>query len=274
MLCFPNAKINIGLNIIAKRTDGYHDIETIMYPVAITDILEFAELKSPGNAPSLNFSVTGLPVDGDMESNLCIKAYRLLEKEFSLPPLNIHLHKVIPAGAGLGGGSSDAAFMIKSLNSTFGLGLSSTRMKEYAGRLGSDCPFFIENTPVFAKEKGDLFQPVKMDMDGCFLALVCPAIYVNTRDAYSGVLPEKPEFSLCDLIQQPVREWKNFIVNDFEKNIFERFPEIKLLKEKLYKAGALYASMSGSGSSVYGIFERTPQVGSLFENCFYREVRM
>lgn len=252
MIVFPNAKINIGLHIVLKRPDGYHNLETVFYPVDLSDALEMAE------AAKVSISFSGLPVNGPDEENLVLKAYRLMQKDFDLPPVQFHLHKVIPVGAGLGGGSSDAAFTLKMLNDFFQLHLTAEQLKGYALKLGADCPFFIENTPSFAKGIGDQLKPFNLDLSEYRIVLLKPEVSVNTVQAYKNVVPAKPAFQLKNVTEIPVEDWKGFVVNDFEKTIFPRFPEIEKWKEKLYDLGALYASMSGSGSAVFGIFRHLP----------------
>jgi 4-diphosphocytidyl-2-C-methyl-D-erythritol kinase len=252
MICFPNAKINLGLNIVAKRPDGYHDIETVFYPIQLCDALEVVPAKSGQSA----FVQTGIPVDGKPENNLVVKALNLLKKEFDLPETDIYLRKHIPFGAGLGGGSADAAFMLKLLNDFAGLHLSTAQLEEYAAQIGADCPFFIRNKPVFAEGRGNVFSPATVSLKGYYLALVKPDISVSTKEAYSLVKPKRPDFPLKNIIQLPVNEWKEKLVNDFESSVFALYPEIAAIKQKLYDQGAVYASMSGSGSSVYGIFEK------------------
>lgn len=248
MIVFPNAKINIGLNVVSKRTDGYHNLETIFYPLNLSDALEIAESEKT----TLTFS--GIQIDGSVENNLIFKAYSLLKADFNLPPVNLHLHKVIPFGAGLGGGSSDAAFTLKLLNEHFKLGISTGKLENYASRIGADCPFFIQNKPVFATGIGNQFQAIELDLSAFEIVILKPNISVNTADAYKNIVPEIPKFSLTDLVNSPVNTWKDFIKNDFEKSVFEKYPEIGRLKEILYELGANYASMSGSGSAVFGIF--------------------
>lgn len=267
MICFPNAKINLGLNIVSKRPDGYHNIETVFYPIPVKDALEAVP------APALSFSQTGIAVDAPAEKNLVMKAYRLLETVASLPPLEIHLLKSIPFGAGLGGGSADAAFMLTLLNQIGRLGLSETELEDLAARIGADCPFFIRNRPVFATGTGNVFQPVDLSLTGYHLCLVKPDVSVSTPEAYARVTPAAPALSLKEIIRRPVSEWKETMVNDFEASVFPRFPEIRRLKEKLYESGALYASMSGSGSSVFGLFAQATCFNeqSLFPGCFVWE---
>jgi 4-diphosphocytidyl-2-C-methyl-D-erythritol kinase len=249
MVAFPNSKINIGLNITERRPDRYHNLETIFYPIAIRDALEVVE------SPDLTFTSSGLDIPGSLDSNLCMKAYDMLKKDFEVPHIHIHLHKQIPIGAGLGGGSSDAAFFIRLMNEKFELGLSLERMEEYCRQLGADCPFFIRNEPVFAYGIGDQFQDVQLDLGAFYLVLVKPPVHVSTGEAYRGVKPMRPQTSLADLIRLPVEEWKGVIKNDFEVSIFQNQPAVRGVKAALYEAGAVYASMSGSGSSVYGIFK-------------------
>ena len=257
MILFPNAKINIGLNITERRTDGYHNLETIFYPVKINDALEVIE------ADKLSFESSGLDIPGRMEDNLCVRGYHLLKKDRDLPPVKIHLHKHIPIGAGLGGGSADAAFFIRLMDEKFALGLSVDEMQDYARILGADCAFFIENKPVFAFEKGDEFESIKLDLANYSVVLVMPPVQVSTAEAYRGVKPVMPKDSLYELINLPITEWKKYIKNDFEESIFKNHAEIRGVKAALYQAGALYASMSGSGASVFGIFEQKPDLSFL-----------
>jgi len=254
MVCFPNAKINIGLNIVEKRPDGFHTVESILYPVGLCDILEVV---STDEAAGLaRFKSTGLAIPGGAENNLCVKAYELLSKEHVLPGVNIHLHKIIPIGAGLGGGSSDGAFFVKLLNDKFELGLSWGELHHYARQLGSDCSFFIGNRPAYAEGIGDQFEPTGVQLSGYHLVIVYPAIHISTAEAYSRVKPQKPERTLETVIDGLSPEnWKPVIKNDFEDSAFRVYPLLRDIKDKLYKLGAVYASMSGSGSSVYGLFK-------------------
>lgn len=249
MITFPSAKINIGLNITNKRLDGFHNIETILYPTLIKDALEVIE------ASEMSFESSGIAIPGSSSENLCWKAYDLLRKDFSLPPVSIHLHKKIPIGAGLGGGSADAAFFIKLINDKFSLGLSVVQMQNYCRLLGSDCAFFIENSPVFAFEKGSVFEPLDLDLSNYYLALVMPPVHVSTAEAYQGVQPKEAAISLKQLIKLPIEDWQGKITNNFEEHIFKNHPQIKKVKETLLEAGALFSLMSGSGASVYGIFK-------------------
>ncbi|HXH99976.1 MAG TPA: 4-(cytidine 5'-diphospho)-2-C-methyl-D-erythritol kinase [Sphingobacteriaceae bacterium] len=249
MVAFPNAKINIGLNITDRRPDGYHNLESIFYPVSVRDVVEVIE------APYLQFTASGLDIPGSLADNLCMKAFTLIAKDYDLSPVHIHLHKHIPIGAGLGGGSADAAFFIRLLSDKFNLGLTDEQMEGYSRTLGADCAFFIRNKPVFACGRGDEFKSVDLDLSNYFVVLVMPDVQISTSEAYRGVKPTKPQTSLSELIHLPVAEWKNQIKNDFEPTIFKNHPSIRGVKAGLYEAGALYASMSGSGSSVYGIFK-------------------
>ena len=260
MIIFPNAKINIGLNVINRRYDGYHNLETIFYPLKINDALEII------SSDQLSFESSGLEIPGRVEDNLCIKGYHLLKKDFDIPPVKIHLHKHIPIGAGLGGGSADAAFFIRLLNQHFNLGLADDRMMDYARQLGADCAFFIQNKPVFAFDRGDEFEPIKLDLSNYKIVLVMPPVHVSTGEAYAGVKPAPVNQSLMELIYKPINQWKNYIKNDFEASVFKNHPEIRGVKSALYEAGAIYASMSGSGACVFGIFNNTPNLRELEKN--------
>ncbi|MBC8005617.1 MAG: 4-(cytidine 5'-diphospho)-2-C-methyl-D-erythritol kinase [Verrucomicrobia bacterium] len=253
MIGFPNAKINIGLSITEKRTDGFHNLETVFFPVGWSDALEFV------SSEEVMFSSSGMVISGDAESNLVMKAYRLLQKDYSLPALKIHLHKEIPFGAGLGGGSSDGAFMLSMLNRHFALNLSQAVLESYAAMLGSDCAFFIRNSPVFASGRGEIMEPVQLSLNNWFILIVKPPVAVPTAKAFQWIVPAKPRNSLKILIQQPVAEWRDSIANQFESSVFQAYPEIGELKNQLYDLGATYASMSGSGSCVFGLFQELPQ---------------
>lgn len=251
MVIFPNCKINLGLHVTAKRTDGFHDIETVFFPVKLCDVLE--TVRSASNTTLLHLS--GISVDGNPEENICFKAYQLLKADFpSIPSLDIYLHKAIPLGAGLGGGSADGAFMLQLLNEQFQLGLSADQLTRYALQLGSDCPFFIINQPCYATGRGEIMQPAVLDLSAYKIIIVNPGIHVHTGAAFKELSPALPEKSIRDTVKQPVETWTGNLVNDFEKPVFARHPEIAAIKESLYKGGALYASMSGSGSTVYGLF--------------------
>nr|MBC7611985.1 4-(cytidine 5'-diphospho)-2-C-methyl-D-erythritol kinase [Pseudopedobacter sp.] len=249
MITFPNAKINIGLNITSRRSDGFHNLETILYPVQIKDALEVIE------AAEMGFETSGIEIPGHANENLCLQAYDLLRKDFDLPNIKIHLHKQIPIGAGLGGGSADAAFFIKLINEKFQLSLDVEAMQNYCRKLGTDCAFFIENKPLFGFEKGDVFEEIPLDLSMYHLAVVMPLVHVSTREAYRGVKPQQPQQSLKELIQLPLEEWQGRINNDFEEHILKNHPQIRGVKAALLEAGALFALMSGSGAAVYGIFK-------------------
>ncbi len=260
MVKFPNCKINLGLKILRKRKDGYHDLETIFYPLfPLCDALEMIPLpgSSPaGLEPAITFS--GLEISGSARDNLCTRAYRLLQKDFpDLPGISVHLHKAIPMGAGLGGGSADGAFMLQLLNQQFNLGLSTEQLTTYAAALGSDCPFFILNKPCLATGRGEQLSPLPLDLDNYYFLLINPGIHLSTSWAFSRVSPTVPQKSLEQIIRQPMDTWREALRNDFEDPIATAYPEIHNLKEKLYTAGAIYAAMTGSGSTVFGIF-RTP----------------
>ncbi len=258
MILFPNAKINIGLNIVSKRPDGYHNLESIFYPIAIKDALEIIE------ADTLQFSSSGIDIPGDENTNLCMKAYHLLKQDFkSLPPVRIHLHKHIPIGAGLGGGSADASFFIRMMNQKFDLEMDNDKMEQYASKIGSDCAFFIHNKPAYALEKGDKLIHLDLDFKKNFFVLVMPKVQVSTAEAYQGVRVSPSLRPLTELIKLPITEWKFHIKNDFEPSVFSKYPVIAQIKDLLYEAGALYSSMSGSGSSVYGIFNEPVKLPQL-----------
>lgn len=259
MIVFPNAKINIGLNIIQRRQDGYHNIETAMVPIKLSDVLEIIPSKHP------SFQTTGIPIPDDGQ-NLVLQAYELLKNDTKIPEVAIHLHKIIPMGAGLGGGSSDAAFALKALNELFELGLETQQLENYARKIGSDCAFFIKNEPVIAKGRGDELEPLSIhNIQGKYLILVCPNVHSNTAEAYSGVISCQPKKNLKKTLSGEVGKWKNEVFNQFETTIFKKHPELHRIKQSLYESGAVYASMSGSGSAVYGIFDNEPDTRSIEE---------
>lgn len=261
MITFPNAKINLGLNIVEKRSDGYHNLETIFYPVSIEDALEITPLHNA--EVKYNLHQAGLAIAGDAESNLVVKAYKMLDADFGLPAVDIQLLKNIPSGAGLGGGSADAAFMLKALNEEFGLQLSYETLEMYAARLGADCAFFVRNQPTYAVGIGNIFSPITLSLKGYQIVLVKPDVFVSTRDAFSQIKPRRPKKSLKDIVAQPIETWKDEMVNDFEESVFPQFPAIEEIKKELYKQGAIYASMSGSGSSVFGIFAASATIPTI-----------
>jgi 4-diphosphocytidyl-2-C-methyl-D-erythritol kinase len=261
MIVFPNCKINLGLQILNKREDGYHNLETVFYPVQLYDALEVVRSASQQPSSAISFQSTGLPIDIAAQNNLCIKAYELIKKDFlSLPPVQMRLHKTIPMGAGLGGGSSDAAFTLKLLNEKFKLGIAQKQLIKYALQLGSDCPFFIINKPCYATGRGEILEPVDLDLSAYQIAIINPGIHINTSWAFTQLnidgsgRPKRPDPK--HIIQQPISTWKDELKNDFEEPVFKEFPEIENIKQMFYKAGAVYASMTGSGSSVFGIFNK------------------
>lgn len=268
MISFPNAKINLGLHITSKRKDGYHEIETCMVPIPLCDALEMIIDKKP------NWNSSGLAIPGDPKDNLILKAEKLLKKDFQgLPNLNIHLHKNIPMGAGLGGGSSDAAFALKLMNNIFDLHLDDFFLEEYAAKLGSDCPFFIKNTSKIARGRGEILTPIDLSLKDSYLVLINPGVHIGTQEAYAGVTPAAPKVKLEEVLADRSR-WKTELVNDFEESVFKNHPELAELKEKMYSAGAYYAAMSGSGSSVFGLFEEKPNELKWNESNFIFEAHL
>ena len=259
MLAFPNAKINIGLNILNRREDGYHNIESVFYPVSLRDGLEVMTCEEG----ETEMHLSGIPVDGDTRKNLVYKAWELLHRDYGIGPASIYLHKQIPMGAGLGGGSADCAFAIQLLSQVFELNLSTEKMEEHALELGSDCPFFIQNIPQLVTGRGELMTPFVLKLSGWHLLLANPGIHVSTQVAYSQVVPCDPEVSLAEALQHPVAEWPGLVKNQFETSVFPQFPTIERLKETLYDRGAAYASMTGSGSTVFGLFQTLPELSGL-----------
>ena len=273
MITFPCAKINLGLNIVAKRDDGYHDLETVFYPVPLTDSLEvkLMDEQFPSEV-ACDLKVTGNAIAGDEQQNLVCKAYNLLARDFSMPRVHAHLYKRIPSQAGLGGGSSDAAFMIRLLDERFRLNIGNAEMERYAAQLGADCAFFITAEPSFATGKGEILAPVdtpQHNLSGYFLAIVKPPVAVSTTDAFKNIVPKKPAKCCRDIVRQPIATWKEELTNDFEQSVFAVYPELGDIKRTLYAQGALYAQMSGSGSSIFGLFKQRPdEVEKLFPDAF------
>ena len=253
MILFPNAKINIGLNILERRPDGYHNLSTVFYPVGWCDVLEIV----PSKSGATTLTVSGRAVDCPTEKNLVMKAYRMLSAVASIGPVDMYLHKVIPDGAGLGGGSADAAFALKGLNDMFGLGLTDARLAEIAVGIGADCPFFIYDRPMEAAGIGDILTSSAVSLEVYLIAIVKPEESVSTKEAYSGVHPGVPDIELRESVSGPVDDWRGKVVNDFERSIFPSHPAISDVKSKMYSLGAVYASMSGSGAAVYGIFRES-----------------
>ena len=262
MIVFPCAKLNLGLNVVSRRADGYHDLETVFYPIPLYDALEVCEMDADFPSPlDCDIKVTGIDIQSNDEDNLVTRAYRLLAADYELPRLHVHLHKGIPSQAGLGGGSSDAAYMITLLNAQYHLGMEAEKMEKYAAKLGADCAFFINSYPSYAHGIGDLLEPLDdntSQLKGLYLALVKPDIAVSTKEAYGNIHPCRPEICCHDVISQPIETWSGQLRNDFEEPIFKLYPEIGFIKQCLYDMGAVYAQMSGSGSSVFGIFKEEP----------------
>lgn len=263
----PCAKINLGLNVVSRRPDGYHNLETVFYPVPVFDSLTICE------AENTSLTIVGHDIEGDAEQNLVMRAYRMLEADFKLPPVAITLDKQIPMQAGMGGGSSDGAFTLTLLNAMFGLSLSDEQLCHYAARLGADCPFFVTAKPAYAEGIGDKLAPISLSLAGYYLAIVKPPVAVSTREAYAGITPRTPTKNCREIVKQPVGTWRNELLNDFEESIFSLYPEIAAIKQRLYDLGADYAIMSGSGSSVVGLFRQAPLLEG-FEGCFTRVVRL
>lgn len=267
MLTFANAKINLGLFLTEKRADGYHNLQTVFYPIRINDVVELVD------AEDTSMLIKGIDIPGDAVDNICMKAFETLQKDFNLPNQQIVLLKNIPVGAGLGGGSSDAAFLIKLVNQKFKLGLTAEQMEAYAKPLGADCAFFIKNEPTYAFAKGDEFEEVSVDLSKYYLVLVKPTVHVSTAEAYRNVNVKQPSSSLKDLIHLPLQDWQAQILNDFEPSVFAKYPQIDEIKTMLYQAGAKFALMSGSGSSVFAIFEKEVQLPELEkENLVFYDV--
>lgn len=267
MINFPIAKINLGLNVVSKRDDGYHNLETVFYPVPIKDALEVFPMED--GFPSdvrCDLKVTNIFIDGDEQKNLVVKAYNMIAQDYELPRVHVHLYKHIPTQAGMGGGSSNCAYMIRLLNEMFSLGMSDEKMIGYAARLGADCAFFIKAQPAYAEGIGEKLQPISIDLSGYKMLVVRPNIPVSTKEAFSLITPQVPKKNCLDIVRQPIETWKDELVNDFERSVFAIHPEIGRLKEMMYEQGAVYAAMSGSGSSVFGLFSDTPDEKS-FVGC-------
>jgi 4-diphosphocytidyl-2-C-methyl-D-erythritol kinase len=270
MLDFPNAKINIGLNVIQKREDGYHDIETLFYPIGLKDVLECVQAEDT-QEDELQFKVTGGGLDNDEMENLCVRSWNLVHQRYSLPKTRMHLHKLIPIGAGLGGGSSDAAFTIQILDKVFNLKISDKEKLALATEIGSDCAFFIYNKPALAMGRGEILKVVDTALESFYIVLVHPGVHISTADAYGGITPKPPKIKLEEALQKPITDWKKLIVNDFEESVFSKYPKIGKIKEELYNFGAVYASMTGSGSAVYGIFNKRVKLKNKFPSFYVYE---
>ena len=270
MITFPIAKINLGLNVVGRRPDGYHNLETVFYPVEIKDALELTVMdRQFPSAVDCDIKVTNLHVEGDEQRNLVVRAYQLLKQDFpQMPRLHAHLFKGIPTQAGMGGGSSDCAYTILALNQMFGLGLTEQRMVQYAARLGADCAFFILSRPAYAEGIGELLEPISLHLDSYYIGVVRPDIPVSTKEAFSLIAPVRPAKNCRDIVRQPVETWHEELKNDFERSVFALHPEIGAIKERLYQLGAVYAAMSGSGSAVFGLFRDKIEIGEHFPDMF------
>jgi 4-diphosphocytidyl-2-C-methyl-D-erythritol kinase len=260
MIAYPNAKINLGLHVVNKRPDGYHQIETVFYPIALSDILEIAEVHDKGKNQACHFEQTGIPIDLPAGENICVKAYELLSGRYPLPSVKMHLHKIIPVGSGLGGGSSDGTATLILLNSMFNLGIDPYGMASLALQLGSDCPYFVFNEPMLATGRGEVLTSLKISLEKYFLLIVHPGFPVSTRWAYEHVLPSMQRIPLSERIAEPVYNWKDRLINQFEEAVFHQYRDIKHLRDTLYQMDAVYASLSGSGSAVYGLFNNRPRI--------------
>ncbi len=264
MVTFPNCKINLGLNILQKRKDGYHDLETVFYPVALNDVLEV--VSSEGKTEFKNTGISG----GEPSNNLCLKAFYLLKKDYPhLPEIKMHLHKTIPVGAGLGGGSADAAFTLSLINQKYALNIPFDDLLVYASQLGSDCPFFLLNSPCFATGAGEKMEPIHLSLSSFKILLINPGIHISTKELFGKITPATPQQSIKEIIRQPIETWKNDLKNDFEPIVFSKYEEIKKLKEDLYKKNAVYAAMTGTGSTIYGIFKKNLQVDLIINKDFF-----
>ena len=279
MVTFPCAKINLGLNIVSERRDGYHDIETVFYPIPLTDTLEIKCMDEdfPSSIPC-DLKITGNSVDCDEESNLVVRAYNLLAQDYEMPRVHAHLYKRIPSQAGLGGGSSDGAFMIKLLDERFRLNIGIAEMERYAAKLGADCPFFITHEPSFATGIGEKLMPAdgpQGNLSKYYIAIVKPDVAVSTKTAYEAITPRKPEKCCRDIVCQPIETWKDELRNDFETSVFTKHPELKQIKDELYSLGAEYAQMSGSGSAIFGIFKQEPRdLENVFKSMFTYKAKL
>lgn len=269
MIVFPNAKINIGLNVVEKRSDGFHNIESVFYPVKVCDVLEVITNEN-GVKGDVRIFISGISIEGNSEDNLCVKAYELLVKDFNLPAIDIYLHKIIPTGAGMGGGSADATFLIRLLNDKYNLGLLHNSLVDYAGKIGSDCSFFIDNKPAFVEGKGEKLTTIELpQLAGYKIWIIKPDIHMSTHEAYALLKPSTPKKRIPDVIKnEPVEKWKENIVNDFEFAIVSKHPIVKEIKNFFYSTGAIYSSMTGSGSAVYGLFKELPKNNHPFKNVF------
>ncbi len=270
MIIFPIAKVNLGLNVVERRPDGYHNLQTVFYPVGIQDALEiFPMAEDFPSEVDCDIKVSNIPIEGDEQRNLVVRAYQLLKQDFpNLPRLHVHLYKGIPTQAGMGGGSSDASAMLRLLNTSFQLNLSDEKLINYASKLGADCAIFILNRPAYAEGIGEKLYPMDIDLSGWYMAVVRPDIPVPTKEAFARIKPHFPQKCCRDIVMQPVETWKEELVNDFEESVFALHPELAAIKEQLYQLGATYAAMSGSGSALFGLFRQPIDLRSSFEGMF------
>lgn len=269
MIDFPIAKINLGLNIVRRRADGYHDLETVFYPIPLKDALEVQTMDEGfPSATDCDIKVTNINIEGNEQDNLVVRAYNLIKERYDLPRIHTHLYKGIPTQAGMGGGSSDCAFMIKLLDRMFALGMGDNEMKDYATRLGADCPFFLMGVPAYAEGIGEKLEPIGLSLEGLTIGIVCPHIPISTKEAFSRIKPRQTVVKCREIVMQPIETWRSRLSNDFEEGVFALHPEIGLIKQKLYELGAVYASMSGSGSSVFGLFRNPVDLTGLFGDAF------
>lgn len=272
MISYPNAKINLGLNVVRKRDDGYHDIESVFYPVPWRDILEIVpERVGKGK---VTFTSSGINIPSDGKPNLCERVYQLMHDEFGLFSVKIHLHKIVPIGAGLGGGSADAAFVATMLNEMFELELSAEKLEDIVSRVGSDCPFFIRNKPAFVTGRGEILEPFDIDLSGLWLMLINPNIHIGTKEAYAGIRASQPKTSLKKLVLKGISEWKASVSNDFEASVFPQYPILPEINQQLYAMGAIYAAMTGSGSTLFGLFEKEPNRLEIDPNYSVKSIRL
>lgn len=265
MILFPPCKINLGLNVKRKREDGYHELESVMYQLPWCDILEIVK------SDVFSFSSSGLAIPGETDANLCIKAYQLLAEKYDLSPVKIHLHKILPMGAGLGGGSADGAYTLRILNDLFELQLTNDELRTFAAKLGSDCALFIEDPPQLAKGRGEILTPIELNLSGYYVQLINIGIHISTKMAFENLNFSNDELSFANLSVRNIHEWKDFLVNDFEASIFPHHPELEQLKKRLYDNGAIYASMTGSGSTMFGIYQEEPKAISWIKEASYLE---
>lgn len=260
MILFPPAKINLGLNVLHKREDGYHEIESCMIAIPFYDVLEIIP------AETFEFKQSGITIAGDLEDNLCVKAFRLLEQNYAIPPVSIYLRKIIPMGAGLGGGSADASYVVKALVTLYKLGISEDEQRELVAQLGSDCPFFISSQPQLAIGRGEILQPITLDLKNYYLKLINPGIHIGTKEAYDGIQFSDDSTSIAAILAEPIEQWNAHLKNDFERTAFKNHPTLAQIKASLYQEGAIYAAMSGSGSTLFGIFKEEPKLTFTKEN--------